>query len=556
MTTPADPFEPYLNRAASLFDLGDVVQAGQIWQAILKKNPDHQVARAGLYKVKVHFDVRATQGGLIPPEPPAPATEKVETGKWATLNAQAAEAPEIRPEPVPQPAAPIPAAVPLQPFKPVEEDAEVLLRDGCTLFEMGEVSDALLKWERILAFDPGHKLARAYANDARKDLGMPALGEGEAPPPAPEAAPASQAAAESMADDDAETQAELMVRSGVQIYELGMLDEAIAKWEQVLELEPDNRNAKEYLAMAQKDLRDAAAAPKRPVPPPSQPVRMVPAEIPAPRMVTLAPPVSLPPMVQKEPPAPALRAASTPPKAITTRSTPAREGMKVPGLVSEFTLPPWLSTPRNFALALAGFLVLVAGLYFLREHQREAALRSAVQEARAEALKPVARQVEVSTLTETPEAIRKEAGEALSEDPLLAYFRAQECLRLDATNSRAARILEEARTHMNTQPGGGSKDAFEKLLKAGELEAAGTSIRSLLRENPDDAELKSRARIVNLALSQHFASTGQFEEAKICLCLVRAMYPQETIWQAKLRLLEAIRTLPKAEQAGWIQMLG
>ena len=46
-----DPFQAHLLRAASLFEAGDVVQAGQIWQAILKRDPTHQAARAGLYQV-------------------------------------------------------------------------------------------------------------------------------------------------------------------------------------------------------------------------------------------------------------------------------------------------------------------------------------------------------------------------------------------------------------------------------------------------------------------------------------------------------------------------
>ena len=68
MAEAPDPFEAYLKRATDLFEAGDIVRAGQIWQAILKKVPDHQVARAGLYRVKLYFDSRATQDGLVQAE--------------------------------------------------------------------------------------------------------------------------------------------------------------------------------------------------------------------------------------------------------------------------------------------------------------------------------------------------------------------------------------------------------------------------------------------------------------------------------------------------------
>ena len=110
---PPDPFQTHLDRAAALFDGGDVVQAGQIWQAILKRDPGNAAARAGLFKVKQFFDQK----------------------DFAAAN-------------------------------------DVLLQEGCTLFDMGQVREALLKWERILTTDPGHKLALAYANDARRELGL------------------------------------------------------------------------------------------------------------------------------------------------------------------------------------------------------------------------------------------------------------------------------------------------------------------------------------------------------------------------------------------------
>jgi hypothetical protein len=41
-----DPFAPHLRMADDLFAQGDIVKAGQIWQAILKQDPGHGEARA------------------------------------------------------------------------------------------------------------------------------------------------------------------------------------------------------------------------------------------------------------------------------------------------------------------------------------------------------------------------------------------------------------------------------------------------------------------------------------------------------------------------------
>ena len=109
----SDPFETYLQRAEALFLAGDIVQAGQIWQAILKRRPGHQIARAGLYKVKLHFDARATQGGLAG-QTPVQESSDARTAQGA-------------------------------PPKPQEPDVTRLLEQGCILYDAGHVEDALAK---------------------------------------------------------------------------------------------------------------------------------------------------------------------------------------------------------------------------------------------------------------------------------------------------------------------------------------------------------------------------------------------------------------------------
>lgn len=63
-----DPYAPYLLQAQTLFSQGEVVKAGQIWQAILKQQPTHAIAREGLMAVKRHLD--ALQALASPPQMP------------------------------------------------------------------------------------------------------------------------------------------------------------------------------------------------------------------------------------------------------------------------------------------------------------------------------------------------------------------------------------------------------------------------------------------------------------------------------------------------------
>jgi tetratricopeptide (TPR) repeat protein len=603
MATASDPFEPYLNRAASLFDLGDVVQAGQIWQAILKRDPNHAVARAGLYKVKVHFDARATQDGLIAPAPPPvpepklspAAAEPNEVGEllergcalydagrteeavaaWEkVLSLDAANTlargyldgakrrleiesvrtgslPLLKDEPAPAPAQ-------------EHQDLEQLLQDGCTLFDMGQTGDALLKWERILAANPTHALALAYANDARKELGLAPLQAGEAPAVSRPASPLpARPADQAEADADA-SQVEQWVLDGVQLYDMGMLDEAIEKWQDALALDPSHGNAAAYLQMGLRDREQAQKDAKAPARAPSTSASILPPT--APPMPPPAPaPSAAPAAWVTEPQLPAARSVQVPvqvpapvgpPKALTTPANPPRVGLKVPGAFKGLALPEWLTTPRNLGMLIGALVLLGVSSYFLWDHLRDVARKEAVASAKAEALRAVSRQVQVAALAETPEAVRKEAEAALGDDPLQAFFRGQEWLRLDQDNAAAAQFVDRARSRMTELPPSGTLADFQKFVQAGDLEAAAKVIRGLLRQTPDAQDYREKARGVDLALAQYYANKERFGDAKDALCRVRAMFPQEKIWQAKLRLLETIQAMPRADRAGWIQMLG
>ena len=638
--TMHDPYEQYMQQAEALFEAGDVVKAGQIWQAVLKRDPGHVAARAGLYKVKAHFDTRATQDGLakaaatpaveqtnrktLTPAPPE-LNSLLEAGcalydagllakaifTWemalqkdpanalakgyidgARRKLEADSAPVVPPE---APAEPPPSSgVTLQ-----QDEIEKSLRDGCTLFDMGQMQDALGKWERILEADPDHALANAYANDARKELGLPSLARGERPPAARTSAPEPEPAAAERGFEAA--RADQISREGVQIYDLGMVDEAIEKWQQALQLEPGHGDATGYLEMARRD-REA-------LPPPRPPQRVQP---PAPREVPAKPappepgslearlqaaenllrnqkfeeaafafqilldkgasdarvlhgyqqaraflsaredtPISLPAKLPA-PPAPV-----GPPRALTLRPQ-ARRGLKLPVLPVRMLLhlPAWFKKPRNAALTAGSVLALALALIAVRSHQRDLALREAVAAAKANAMAPIARKAQVVALAETPQAILQEGEAVLNDDPLTAYYRAKEGLRLDPVDAGSAQLLEKARARMAaTTPEAPGTDP-DASLKAGDLESARKALGDQLRGNPDDEDLKAKARTVFLALVQSQAMNEHFAQARELLLRGRAMFPLDKTWAARLKLLENLQTKGKAERLTWIPLLG
>jgi tetratricopeptide (TPR) repeat protein len=592
MTTPADPFQSHLDRADALFQAGDVVQAGQIWQAILKRRPDHAAARAGLLRVKQFFDQQ----------------------DLTSAN-------------------------------------DALLQEGCTLYDMGEIHEALATWGRILKNDPGHRLALAYANDARRELGLPSLPVAPEPPPAaPFPAPAASRPARPEPEPDPEPapppppaaapppfeanpreRAEELVQEGVQIFDMGMVEEAIAKWERALELNPGHKDAPVYLTMARRDqVRAPAIAPRpaaenaaierdaqilraeqwlregkleeaarafqqllerepqhprilrgyhqvralqtaqRELAPAAEPdAQQAPgrpqaARIPEPRSLdgwTGRPAIALdetPPPGPPPPPAPV-----DPPRALTERGAAPREGIHLPRALERLsrpgwlrTRPRWLQSRRNAGIAAGAAVLALAGLVGYGLHRREQALREAVASAKVDALKPVSRMVQIPQLAETADGIRREGEQALGDDPLLSYYRAQELQRRDPDDPAAVKLLQQARQEMAAKASPGDLAVIDKNLQAGNLEDARALVLGMLRQDPDNADLRDRGRKVLLALAPLYASQGSMDKAQAALQFGRAMFPRDPSWQARLKLLEAIQAMPTSERASWIPLLG
>lgn len=591
MATTRDPFESYLLKADNLFQAGDIVQAGQIWQAILKKSPNHSDARAGLYKVKLYFDARATQDGLIP-------------GQEALL----------APTPAP-PAQPAPA-----PVVSHADDIERLLRDGCTLFDMGQSEDALKKWEQILELEPGHQLATAYIQDARKDLGFLASPEPAALAPA-EMDPVPEPVAKApISQRDLPERIENLLRDGTQLYDMGMAEEASQKWEQVLELAPGHADAQTYLAMAKRE-REAAPAPV-----PAAPVAAIrPKEDPDVRLrkaesllhqgrleesaflfqeiLNLAPEnfrarqglrqangliearqhthaAPLPAMYPPTPPVPwaeaeglaeapapmALVAAEDAPEAVeppATLTAPppvARKGLEIPKLLRqlEAEIPAWLKTPVAIGSLVGGIILLNLAFLWFRSHRKDVLLTNAVVDFRTTTQGQLARSMEIADLTDNATTLRREAESLLESQPLFAYYRGQELIRLNPLDGPAAKLMGRAGQLMAQSPGfgKGSLKEVEKLLATGDLDGARKMLLNLLQAEPENPDLKARAGRVFLTLTEIYALKERWGDAEDQLKEGQMMFPADKSWAARLQLLGRIKNLRPEERKPWIPLLG
>ncbi|NWJ41203.1 MAG: tetratricopeptide repeat protein [Geothrix sp.] len=602
MTT--DPYAPYLRQADDLFAQGEVVKAGQIWQAILKQNPTHGEARERLLAVKQHLlALREAAAQAAPPAPPEPEPEP----EPAVV---AAPEPPPAPEPVP---APVPAPVQADPRSTSPEaalaavaeppkvitgqlDPERLLAEGCTLYDMGQLQDALKKWDQVLTLDPAHALARGYANGARRELG---LGPIHAEP-----APAPVSVAAHHADEDIDK----LLREAVQLYDMGLTEEAITKWERILALEPERHEIAGYLREARKEVGQAtsaltapASAPTAPVEPDSLDLKLrqaehllslqrheeaaftfqqalrldpgnaralnglercrKPAGRPAPETRPAAPVMTLDAqgriaMAVDDYPAPGEPQGVEPPAALQQTSTAPREGPSLPDRLREATEQmPWLREPKFLAAIGGGLLAVIVVLALVHGYRKDQALKEEVRAARAAAVAPVAQQAQAPDLTESPGALRQEAESAMGADPLRAYLRAEALVKASPNDAAGAQLLEKARAGLAGGVSGASLPEFQKHLQNGDLEAARKVVDALLRAQPDSADLRSRAGRLHLTLCFAHASQAKWDEAEEDLLRGRALFPGDKIWQVRLKLLEKVKALPKNQQPAWIPLL-
>jgi tetratricopeptide (TPR) repeat protein len=345
---------------------------------------------------------------------------------------------------------------------------------------------------------------------------------------------------------------------------MGMAQEAIGKWKQVLDAKPDHRDAASYLSMAERDLENAdltpTRAPSRPAEPQDSTTHPAAAWTQSPVFAPMAA-ISLEEFEGKaEVPTGEISVPPVaPPVALTAPSaSPSRKGLALPQALQGLTLPPWLNSPIFILGSIIGLVVLVAGSILYHRWRKDIELRNAVAAFSAEALQPVARSSQIISLDETPESLRSEAERVLNEDPLVAYYRVQELMRLNPGDAPAAELMEKAKVSManaTTSPAATMKD-YERQRQEGDLDSAYGSITQLLLLNPDDPALKERAIRLVRALCQIHASKEDWPKAEECLKRGRALAPMDRSWNARLKLMEHIQQMPKGDRLQWVQLLG
>jgi tetratricopeptide (TPR) repeat protein len=604
-----DPYAPHLRQADDFFARDEIVKAGQIWQAILKQQPTHAEARERLLLVKQRLlALREAEAAAAPPPPAPPVTipEPIAPAPppvaEAVLVAPVGVSEPVWPEPILPEPVPTPEAPPPEPARVITGtlDPERLVAHGCTLYDMGQTEDALHKWEQALALDPAHALARGYANGVRRELGLPPL---VAP------ADAAPAVLETRAQDE---DIDKLLREAVQLYDMGLEEEAISKWERVLVLEPHRHEVEGYLRQARVEVANSRTPPPAPEPAATAPSATGPEALDlklrqAEHLLTLqrheeaaftfqqalglAPgnaralqglercrkPSGRSAPIEDPRPAPAVTLDSRgriamavdepsyadeprgiePPAALLMATPAPREGLSLPdrfrGAAEQM---PWLKNPIVLTLAGGGLLVLLAGSALVHSYRKDQALKEDVSAARAAAVAPVAQQAQVPDLAETPAALRQEAEATLGTDPLRAYLRAETLVARNPGDAAGPQLLERARAGLPGGVTGASLAEFQKHLQNGDLEAAARVMDALLRAQPGDGDLRTRAARLHLTLCSAHAAQGKWDEAQEDLFRGRALFPGDRIWQARLKLLDRVKTLPKAKQAEWLSLLG
>ncbi|MDP2875205.1 MAG: hypothetical protein Q8O00_03415, partial [Holophaga sp.] len=255
-----------------------------------------------------------------------------------------------------------------------------------------------------------------------------------------------------------------------------------------------------------------------------------------------------------------LQAPVAPPAVLTAPPTPARKGLEIPKLLRglESEIPQWLKTPKFVGSLIGAVIIVNLAFLWFRAHRKDVLLANAIEDFRASAQTPATRNNDALEFSESATQIRKEAESLLEKQPLLAYYRGQELIRLNPLDAPAAQLMGRAESLMEQMPttGKGSMKEIEKLLANGDLDGARNALASLLHGNPNDPELKEKTARVILSLTEIYALKERWGDAEDQLKEGHIMFPTDKTWALRLQLLGRIKELRADERKAWIQLLG
>jgi len=560
----------HLQHASLLFGAGEVVKAGQIWQAILKIHPSSEEARAGLRKVR---DVLSNASTDKPkPETPLMEPEAATSGQGP---------------------------------------AELLIKQGRAHYDQGSLHEALEAWEKALEMDHGSNLALSYARGVRKELGLPipeAMGAAKNPhsnnqPSEPESRSVGEIGARPQITKDqgaapngaagSKRQPEEIasqIEKGSQLYKMGKIVEAIAAWETALSMDPSSALTKGYLAMAWEDLDNKRQPSPTGVPPkkreplsgsmPPEYGRQGRASEPKDESAAetynsgadaqagggrSAPDQDNPP----EPDAPTQ--AKNPPGAVSASREVApakmpamiiethvqtRQGPALPQHLHRVPLLFRLLTPTAIkAASLLAFLLVGAAAWALWA-KRDAQLKARQTAIVEEAIKMANKSIKGVSLSQSADELKSEAKSAMSSDPLRAYLLVQELISRDPNDTSSAKMLEHAKQSMAAAAKVRADGDLNLLLSDGALDDAEILLKSTLMQNHDNMRARENLARVCLMQARHLVANGQWGKARAKLMMGAALFPRDPSWQARIKFLETIHASPKEDHARWAELLG
>jgi len=498
----------YLREASDLFDAGEVIKAGQIWQAILKKDPSINEAKSGLLRVR---EILSGNDRQI-------QSKSVTTG--------------------------------VQPLSETSaEDIEGYLREGCSLYDKGELHEALNAWEKVLAIDPLHYNALSYVRGVRKELGL--------------AMPDINAiTASNKPPSDRSQELAILLERGSELYEMGMFEDAVRVWKSALAIEPDSSLTKGYLAMVQKDMEARSNAAQssslsssvEPIQAPVEQGPVMPVEKTEQKPVSVErnaqSPVNRPIALPAQEPQTKMPWVITQKPGLEWHEQESAENKKRASILN-------LHKSRFLRIAVAVVLLLGAGAAWLSSVKKDALLNAMQAAIREEAIKSAQQSNSLDDLTLTPAELKSQAKAAMSHSPLRAYLLAQEVINRDTLDTTAARLLEQAQQAMIALPLPSASDGnFNRLMSAGNFEAAEALMEVRLRQSPNDIRAREDLARVSLLMVRGFVKQDKWDSARSRLLMGAALFPKDPTWQARLKLLEHLQSMPKEEKNRWIDLLG
>jgi len=215
---------------------------------LVKKFPDNKDLQGLLNKIKAR--VEATQSAPQPaPAPSEPSPQAYESTMYFQERAEASVSPDDAGEAsTAEPMQPL-SAPPMDDVSEEEQatgssEVERLIQQGVTLYEIQDFEQALVVWEKALTIEPDNKVVLDYIAGVKK---MDGANEGTSPATEEPNKPPSK---EELVE---------IYNEGKELYKEYKYQDALDRWNRILEFHPNHKETLLCVKRAQKGLEEDAA---------------------------------------------------------------------------------------------------------------------------------------------------------------------------------------------------------------------------------------------------------------------------------------------------------